>query len=79
MFDLREKLKKTRDNFVSPFKKVFQRRASLSEDERDDLEEMLLAADVGVAASEEIMDQLANAPADMDVRDFLRARATGSA
>jgi len=71
MFNLRERLRKTRDSFVEPLKGVFQRSQSLSPDDEDDIEELLLGADVGVEACERIMDALHEGGVE-DPRTFLR-------
>ena len=72
MFNLRERLRKTRDSFVEPLKSVFQRSQALSPDDEDDIEELLLGADVGVEACERIMNALREGGAN-DPRTFLRA------
>jgi fused signal recognition particle receptor len=71
MFNLKERLRKTRDSFVEPLKGVFQRSQSLSPDDEDDIEELLLGADVGVEACERIMDALREG-GKQDPRAFLR-------
>jgi fused signal recognition particle receptor len=72
MFNLKEKLQKTRDNLVNPLKKIFGAGGSLSEDDQLELEELLLSADVGVEACDHILDTLREAGGKTDNRDFLR-------
>lgn len=71
MFNLKDRLRKTRDGFVEPLKSVFQRSQTLSPDDEDDIEELLLGADVGVEACERIMDALREGDTG-DPRAFLR-------
>jgi fused signal recognition particle receptor len=72
MFNLKEKLQKTRENLVNPLKKIFQRGGGLSEDESLEVEELLLSADIGVEACDRIMDTLREATVESDYRDELR-------
>ena len=72
MFDLKAKLQKTRDGFVSPLRKVFQRKHTLSEEEQDTIEELLLGSDIGVEACERIMDTLREQRDAIDPQEFLR-------
>ncbi len=72
MFDLKSKLQKTRDGFVSPLKKLFQRGPSMTEEEQDEIEELLLSSDMGVEASERIMDSIREQGESSDYRTFLR-------
>ena len=72
MFNLREKLQKTRENLVNPLKKIFQRRGGLSEDESLEVEELLLSADIGVEACDRIMDTLRDSTGESDYREELR-------
>jgi len=72
MFDLKSKLQKTRDGFVSPLKKVFQRGPKVTEEEQDEIEELLLGSDMGVEASERIMDAVREQSETSDFRAFLR-------
>jgi fused signal recognition particle receptor len=77
MFDLRSKLRKTREGFVSPLRKVFQRRAELTPDDEENIEELLLASDMGVDACERIMDDLRGRPHGTDPLEFLRGEFLG--
>lgn len=72
MFDLKSKLQKTRDGFVSPLKKLFQRGPKVTEKEQDEIEELLLSSDMGVEASERIMDSIREQGETRDYRTFLR-------
>ena len=58
MFDLKSKLRKTREGLVSPLSKVFGRGSKLTSDDEDTIEELLLGADIGVEACERFMDDL---------------------
>ena len=48
MFNLKEKLKRAREGLMAPLSKVLQRSSSLSTDDREEIEALLLSADVGV-------------------------------
>lgn len=60
MFNLKEKLKRARDSFVAPLTKVLQRSSSLSADDREEIEALLLSADVGVETTEKVLNSLGN-------------------
>jgi fused signal recognition particle receptor len=72
MFDLKSKLQKTREGFVSPLAMVFGRKQSLSPEDEDTIEELLLGSDMGVEACERIMDDLRSQTDPIDHREFLR-------
>jgi fused signal recognition particle receptor len=72
MFNLKEKLQKTRENLVNPLKKIFQRGGGLSEDDEYEIEELLLGADIGVEACDRVMDMLREGNKDVDHRELLR-------
>ena len=72
MFDLKARLKKTRDGFVSPLKKVFQRGAKLTLEDYEAVEELLIGSDMGVEACDRIMDDLKSAKNIDDYHSFLR-------
>jgi fused signal recognition particle receptor len=74
MFNLREKLQKTRENLVNPLKKIFQRGGGLSDEESLAVEELLIGADIGVDACDRIMDMLRDGPGGTDYREALRGR-----
>jgi len=57
MFNLKDKLKRVRDSFVAPLTKVLQR-PSLSADDREEIETLLLSADVGVETTERVLNSL---------------------
>jgi fused signal recognition particle receptor len=72
MFDLKARLKKTRDGFVSPLKKVFQRGAKLTLEDYEAVEELLIGSDMGVEACDRIMDALKSEKNIDDYHSFLR-------
>jgi fused signal recognition particle receptor len=72
MFNLKDKLEKTRDNLVNPLKKIFQRGGGLSEDDEYEIEELLLGADVGVEACDRVMEMLHEGNHEADHREVLR-------
>ena len=72
MFDLKAKLQKTREGFVSPLRKIFQRGSTLGDEDQESIEELLLGSDIGVEASEHIMDLLREQRDFDDPREFLR-------
>ena len=55
---LKEGLSKTRDNIVSGIDSVFSGFSSIDDDFYDELEETLSMGDIGVVATEEILDDL---------------------
>ena len=57
---LKESLTKTRDNIVSGIDSVFSGFSSIDDDFYDELEETLIMGDIGVVATEEILDDLKN-------------------
>jgi len=71
MFNLKAKLARTRENFVAPLKNLFSRGGDLTPEDEDTIEELLLGADVGVEASERIVQALRSAR-DGDYREFMR-------
>ena len=72
MFDLKSKLRKTREGFVSPLRKVFQRHARLDPEDEEAIEELLYGSDIGVDACERIMGDLKARRDDTDHVAFLR-------
>ncbi|UCH83191.1 MAG: signal recognition particle-docking protein FtsY [Candidatus Latescibacterota bacterium] len=72
MFNLKTRLKKTRDGFVSPLRRVFQRGAHLTLEDQDAIEELLIGSDMGVDACDRIMDALKEQRETSDYQDFLR-------
>ncbi len=73
MFDLKSRLKKARDGFVSPLKQMFQRRPKFTLEDEEEVEELLIGSDMGVEACERIMGGLrARKDAD-DFQGFLRS------
>jgi len=76
MFDLKARLQKTRDGFVSPLKRVFQRKAKLTLEDQEEVEELLIGSDVGVEACDRIMDALKSQDNVADYQSFLREEFT---
>jgi fused signal recognition particle receptor len=72
MFDLRSKLRKTREELVSPLMRVFGRGSALSQEDEDAIEELLLGSDIGVEACERFMEDLRSARDRTDHKEFLR-------
>ncbi len=69
--DLRAKLRKTRESLVSPLARIFTRRLKLSAEDEEDIEELLLGADLGVEACERFMRDLRSRPGGVDPKAFL--------
>lgn len=69
--DLRAKLRKTRESLVSPLARIFTRRPKLSAEDEEEIEELLLGADLGVEACERFMRDLRSRPAGVDPKWFL--------
>jgi fused signal recognition particle receptor len=74
MFNLKEKLKRAREGFMAPLSKVLQRSSSLSADDREEIEALLLSADVGVETTERVLKTLRDGSDGSDVRDLVRAQ-----
>ena len=72
MLDLKSKLKRARENLLSPLNKVFQR-AGASAIDIDELEALLLQADVGVETTERVVETLKK-EGGADPRAVLRQR-----
>ena len=72
MFNLKAKLQKTRDGFVSPLKRVFTRHAKLDPEDEEAIEELLLSSDMGIDAVEKMMDDLRENRESLDPKEFLR-------
>lgn len=70
MFNLKEKLKRARENLVAPLARVFQRGEPLSAVDADELEALLLQADVGVEATARVMDAVRAAAHEGGSSDF---------
>lgn len=71
MFNLKEKLKRAREGLISPLSRVLQRSSSLSTDDREEIEALLLSADVGVETTEKVLTSLGNGE---DTRTTVRAQ-----
>ena len=72
MLDWKSKLKRARENLLSPLNKVFQRGGTRAVD-LDELEALLLQADVGVEATDRVIETLKK-DGGADPRAVLRAR-----
>lgn len=55
---LKDGLKKTRDNIVSGFDAIFTGASAIDDDFYEELEEIMIMGDIGVNATEQIMDRL---------------------
>jgi fused signal recognition particle receptor len=73
MFDLKAKLKRARESFLAPLTNVLQRASGSRAIDVDELEALLLQADVGVEATESIVQALSRSGGD-DPHATLRAR-----
>jgi len=76
MFDLKAKLQKTREGLVSPFKRVFQRNATLDAADEEAIEELLVGSDMGIDAVDHIMERLRQDRGNLDPMEFLRQEFT---
>ena len=56
--NLKNGLSKTRDNIVSGFNNIFNSFLSIDDDFYDELEETMIMGDIGVSATEAIIDDL---------------------
>jgi len=72
MFNLKARLQKTRDSLISPLKSLFQSGHTLTDEDEDAVEELLIGADVGLEACDRIMDLLREGEGASDYRTFLR-------
>jgi len=72
MFDLKAKLRKTRDSLVGPLKGLFQSGHKLTADDEDAIEELLIGADVGLEACDRIMELLREKRGADDYRSVMR-------
>ncbi len=70
LFDrLKDGLSKTRDNFVSSLDMVFSGASAIDDDFYEELEEILIMGDVGVHATEEILDRLRAQVKEKKIKD----------
>jgi len=73
MFNLKEKLKRAREGLMNPLARVLQRSSSLSADDREEIEALLLSADVGVETTERVLQSLRDGGGDApDARTAVR-------
>lgn len=66
---LKEGLTKTRDNIVSGIENVFSGFSSIDDDFYDELEETLIMGDIGVRATEEIIEELKEKVKEQKVKE----------
>ena len=66
---LKEGLTKTRDNIVSGIENVFSGFSSIDDDFYDELEEILIMGDIGVRATEEIIEELKGKVKEQKVKE----------
>lgn len=66
---LKEGLTKTRDNIVSGIENVFSGFSSIDDDFYDELEEILIMGDIGVRATEEIIEELKEKVKEQKVKE----------
>ena len=66
---LKEGLTKTRDNIVSGIENVFSGFSSIDDDFYDELEEILIMGDIGVRATEEIIEELKEKDKEQKVKE----------
>jgi fused signal recognition particle receptor len=71
MFNLKEKLRRARESLAAPLARVFQRGGSLPAESADEIEALLLSADVGVDTTERVLASLRDATAG-DARAVVR-------
>ncbi len=70
LFDrLKDGLSKTRDSFVSNLDMVFSGASAIDDDFYEELEEILIMGDVGVHATEEILDRLRDQVKEKKIKD----------
>jgi fused signal recognition particle receptor len=73
VFNLKEKLKRVREAFSAPLTRVFERGTPLSAESADEIEALLLSADVGVETTERVLASLrASAESGTDKRAAVR-------
>jgi fused signal recognition particle receptor len=69
MFNLKEKLRRAREGLMTPLARVFQRGPSLSAESAEELEALLLSADVGVETTERVLASLRESASRNDASD----------
>lgn len=72
---LKEGMTKTRSNLVSGLDAIFHGFSKIDEDFYEELEEILIMADIGVATTEEILDQLREKVKERHVKEPAECRA----
>jgi fused signal recognition particle receptor len=71
MFNLKDKLKRVRETFSAPLAKVFQR-SSFSAESAEEIEALLISADVGVETTDRVLKSLRDAGGSDNVRGVVR-------
>jgi fused signal recognition particle receptor len=71
MFNLKDKLKRVRETFTAPLAKVFQR-SSFSAESAEEIEALLISADVGVETTDRVLKSLRDAGDSDNVRGVVR-------
>jgi fused signal recognition particle receptor len=66
---LRQGLSKTRDSFTGRLDRLFLGKREITEDLLDDLEEILFTSDIGVAATQELINSIQEKVARKELRD----------
>jgi len=72
MFNLKTKLEKTRSGLILPLRKLFRSGSSLSVEDADSIEEMLIGADIGFEASQRIIEKIRESGNPGKYKDILR-------
>ena len=67
-------LTKTRDNIVAGFESVFSGFSSIDDDFYEELEEILIMGDIGVNATEEILERLKTQVREQHIKDPAECR-----
>ena len=67
---LKEGLAKTRDNLVSGIDSIFKGFSEIDEDFYEELEEVLIMADIGVATTEKIIENLRQKVKEQKIKEI---------
>jgi fused signal recognition particle receptor len=71
MFNLKDKLKRVRESFTAPLTKVFQR-SSLAAENAEEIEALLISADVGVETTDRVLKSLRDSGGGDNLRGVVR-------
>jgi fused signal recognition particle receptor len=71
MFNLKDKLKRVRESFTAPLTKVFQR-SSLTAENAEEIEALLISADVGVETTDRVLKSLRDSGGGDNLRGVVR-------